>query len=46
MAKKLRCRLGFHRWADFRSEDGEPYRKCRDCGKFLDTAPQMGNLGG
>jgi hypothetical protein len=33
----LRCRLGFHRWRDFRSVDGEPYRKCFYCGKFLDV---------
>lgn len=39
MAKKLRCYLGLHRWADFRNDEGHPYRKCRDCGKFLDIAP-------
>ena len=35
--KKMRCRFGFHRWRDFRSSDGEPYRKCAYCGKFLDV---------
>jgi hypothetical protein len=39
MAKKLRCYLGFHKWADFVNDDGEPYRKCRHCGKFLDLRP-------
>jgi hypothetical protein len=39
MTKKLLCYLGFHRWADFVSENGEPYRRCRYCGKFLDIAP-------
>ena len=35
--KMLRCRFGFHRWRDFRSADGEPYRKCTYCDKFLNT---------
>jgi hypothetical protein len=35
--KRVRCRFGFHRWRDFRSADGEPYRKCAFCGKFLDV---------
>jgi hypothetical protein len=39
MAKKLRCYLGFHRMQRLRSADGEFYSKCRDCGKFKDTAP-------
>jgi hypothetical protein len=45
MAKKLRCYLGFHRWVDHVSDDGQPYRKCRHCGKFLDFAPPLGRIG-
>jgi hypothetical protein len=30
VAKKLRCRLGLHRWATFVRE-GEQYVACKDC---------------
>jgi hypothetical protein len=46
VAKRLRCYLGFHRWVDHRSDDGQPYRKCRYCGKFLDIAPPLTRIGG
>ena len=35
--KKVRRRFGFHRWREFGSADGEPYRKRAFCGKFLDV---------
>jgi hypothetical protein len=34
MAKKLRCYLGLHRNARRQSDDGEPYKECRDCGNY------------
>jgi hypothetical protein len=34
--KKLRCWLGFHRYANRKNDDGGLYRECRDCGKFAD----------
>ena len=40
--KRLRCFLGFHRMREFRSADGDPYRKCLDCGRFVDITPKMG----
>ena len=43
--KKLRCRFGFNRWRDFRSVDGEPYRKCLYCGNFLGVQ-RVGGAGG
>jgi len=36
MAKKLRCYLGLHRYQRRVTDDGKPYKECRDCGKFLD----------
>jgi len=41
MAKRLRCYLGFHRMRTFQNDDGEPYRKCLDCGRFVDIAPGL-----
>jgi hypothetical protein len=35
--KRLRCRLGRHRYRRLRNEDGEFYDKCKDCGKFRDV---------
>jgi hypothetical protein len=35
MAKKLRCFLGLHRYQRRVTDDGQPYKECRDCGKFL-----------
>ena len=40
--KRFRCYLGFHRMGEFRSADGDPYRKCLDCGRFVDITPKMG----
>ena len=34
MAKKLRCYLRLHRWQRKRSDDGELYTECQDCGKL------------
>jgi len=36
MAKKLRCYLGLHRYERRKTDDGQWYKECRDCGKFLD----------
>ena len=35
--KRLRCRLGLHRWAKHVRE-GESWMECRDCGKYADQA--------
>jgi hypothetical protein len=37
MAKKLRCYLGIHRFAHRKTDDGQPYKECRGCGKFQDV---------
>jgi len=34
VAKKLRCYLGLHRFVRRQNDDGEPYKECRDCGKY------------
>jgi hypothetical protein len=36
MRKKLRCYLGLHRYERRLTDDGQRYKECRDCGKFLD----------
>jgi hypothetical protein len=36
--KRLRCRLGFHRWITAVS-DGERFLRCRYCGKFGGRPP-------
>jgi hypothetical protein len=35
--KKLRCRLGLHRWVRHVTDDGKSFRRCRDCDKYRDT---------
>ena len=35
-AKKLRCRLGFHRWVRHLNDEGKTFRRCKDCQKFRD----------
>jgi hypothetical protein len=37
MAKKLRCYLGLHRYVQRKTDDGQSYKECRDCGKFVDV---------
>lgn len=32
MAKRLRCRLGLHKWTSTKTADNQPYRACVDCG--------------
>lgn len=39
MAKKLRCYLGLHRFVRRKSDDGQWYEECRDCGKFGEIPP-------
>ena len=36
MMKKLRCYLGLHRYERRRTQEGDAYKECRDCQKFLD----------
>jgi hypothetical protein len=36
MRKKLRCYLGLHHYERRRTEEGEAYKECRDCQRFLD----------
>jgi hypothetical protein len=38
--KRLRCRLGFHRWVTAATE-GERYLTCRDCGKYGGEPPTV-----
>jgi len=45
MAKRLRCYVGLHRWAQHVTE-GESYLKCRDCGKYSDRASSIMRYGG
>jgi hypothetical protein len=33
MTRRLRCRLGMHRWVWF-VNDGERYLACKDCRKY------------
>ena len=35
--KRLRCRLGLHRWVKVVRE-GESWMECKDCGKYADQA--------
>ena len=46
VAKKLRCYLGLHRFVGRQSDDGQPYKECRDCGKYSHVGkrvpPNMG----
>jgi hypothetical protein len=41
VAKKLRCRFGFHRWVRHRNDEGKPYRLCADCGRFREPPPDI-----
>jgi hypothetical protein len=34
--ESLRCYLGWHRWRAFRTDDGERYAACAQCGGHLD----------
>jgi Zn ribbon nucleic-acid-binding protein len=37
-SKKLRCRIGAHRWERRRNrENGVPYMECAECGKQKDS---------
>jgi hypothetical protein len=38
---RILCSLHMHK-REFRSADGDPYRKCLDCGRFVDITPKMG----
>jgi len=44
MAKRLRCYLGVHRYQRRLTEDGEPYKECRDCAKFRDMHRLINSL--
>jgi hypothetical protein len=37
--KKLRCYLALHRWERLRSDSGDWYKECQDCGKVVDNPP-------
>ena len=43
--RKLRCIVGFHRWTTHVSDDGSPYSKCRDCGKYHEIQSASGTFG-
>jgi hypothetical protein len=32
MGKRLRCRLGSHKWVQKHTADNQPYHACRHCG--------------
>ena len=32
MGKRLRCRLGMHKWTEKKTADNQPYRACVNCG--------------
>jgi len=37
MLGRFLCLVGRHRWARVRTDDGQPYRACRRCGKDKGT---------
>ena len=43
MRKRLRCYLGLHVWQRIHNDEGEWYKKCRACGKFVDIPRGPGN---
>jgi hypothetical protein len=46
MTKSLKCRVGLHSWKREHNQAGEPYRRCRLCGKDDDTASRVRAAGG
>lgn len=47
-SRRIACRLNvFHRWATFRTKDGESYQRCTKCGKDqgIRRMPYQGETG-